>query len=515
MTLKSELTSSSVKFFKGDDIDASIHSSTDTITLMGSSGLTCRLKGLASPDEENDATNKQHVAYTIKVAGENYTWKKPVRIAATGNVDIATLIDNSVVDGINVLIGDRILLPLQDDPKQNGIYVINSTGPPSRSSDFDSNISDIFGVTVVVEEGIKNSKLSYRCIAPSSSLIDQSDLPFSVIDGNNLKKPVDYAVYFNVDIATLKSGDFIQGSIIGDGSRLLLVGQTTKTDNGIYIVTNLTRRSADFSGGSSPIGMSVSVLKGNLANCKFICTNTTPGHKVGISPLEFVLENWKDTVKTPVRAVLTVNSNISDAGQLVENLVVDGVSLVPNDRLLIADIGIADLRGIWIIGKSGEAGIRSFDFRNPYINPIGTTVLVTEGSINAGVVFTCKDSTPFFGNNLKTSGSVTASNFLASSDIRLKTNFVNLQDSLDKIRHINGVKFDWKSSGLPDVGFLAQEVQEVFPEVVMTGEDGFLKVDYSRMIVLLLEAVKTMDKEMKTIDKEIRAIKDFMSTVVV
>jgi hypothetical protein len=143
-------------------------------------------------------------------------------------------------------------------------------------------------------------------------------------------------------------------------------------------------------------------------------------------------------------------------------------------------------------------------------------VLVREGTSNSNVVFTCKAKVPFtvFDCDIKTTGAVriggavTASNFLASSDRRLKMNFVNLQDSLDKIRHINGVKFDWKDSGLPDVGFVAQEVQDVFPEVVMTGSDGFLKVDYARVVVLLLEAVKTMDTEMTVMKQRLRQLEE-------
>ena len=58
---------------------------------------------------------------------------------------------------------------------------------------------------------------------------------------------------------------------------------------------------------------------------------------------------------------------------------------------------------------------------------------------------------------------------------------------------LNGYTFDWISTGRPDVGVLAQEVQAVFPELVKTMDDGTKAVEYPNLIALVIEAVKELN----------------------
>jgi len=89
------------------------------------------------------------------------------------------------------------------------------------------------------------------------------------------------------------------------------------------------------------------------------------------------------------------------------------------------------------------------------------------------------------------------------SDVRLKKDFTDLTDPLDMLGQINGFYFYWNTGtdNKRQIGFSAQEIIKVLPEVVLKGEDGYLSVDYGKITPLLLEAIK----ELKTENEIMRA----------
>ncbi|MBL0144777.1 MAG: tail fiber domain-containing protein [Chitinophagaceae bacterium] len=91
-----------------------------------------------------------------------------------------------------------------------------------------------------------------------------------------------------------------------------------------------------------------------------------------------------------------------------------------------------------------------------------------------------------------------------SSDVRLKTNINPLENSLQKITHLNGYTYNWKDASKDkdmQTGVLAQEVQKVYPNLVKTMEDGSLSVNYSGLIPILLEAIKELKTEVDKLKK--------------
>jgi hypothetical protein len=94
----------------------------------------------------------------------------------------------------------------------------------------------------------------------------------------------------------------------------------------------------------------------------------------------------------------------------------------------------------------------------------------------------------------------------ACSDARFKTHVVPLDNALSLIDRLRPVRFDWKRDEFCDrefaegrqIGFIAQEVEEVLPQVVSTGSDGYLSMDYGRLTPILVEAVKEMKRERDT-----------------
>ena len=94
-----------------------------------------------------------------------------------------------------------------------------------------------------------------------------------------------------------------------------------------------------------------------------------------------------------------------------------------------------------------------------------------------------------------------------SSDRRLKQDIEPIEDAVEKIKQINGVTYAWNDEYLKDkyidgyfvrdreAGVIAQEIEEVLPEVVATRENGYKAVKYDRLVALLIQAVKEQQEQ--------------------
>ena len=93
-------------------------------------------------------------------------------------------------------------------------------------------------------------------------------------------------------------------------------------------------------------------------------------------------------------------------------------------------------------------------------------------------------------------GTVTAPNFVSSSDARLKSDIAVIPDALVKVQALTGVTYRMAGSEARQMGLIAQDVQAVVPEVVVETE-GVLRLAYGNLIGLLVEAIKDLAEEVK------------------
>lgn len=101
---------------------------------------------------------------------------------------------------------------------------------------------------------------------------------------------------------------------------------------------------------------------------------------------------------------------------------------------------------------------------------------------------------------LYTNGNVYAPAFYYSSDRSLKENIRPLTGALDKVLKLAGVSFTWKKDAEnpeEQIGFIAQDLEEVVPELVLDVEEGLKSVDYARLTPLLVEAIKEQQKQIE------------------
>jgi len=110
---------------------------------------------------------------------------------------------------------------------------------------------------------------------------------------------------------------------------------------------------------------------------------------------------------------------------------------------------------------------------------------------------------------LDIAGAAIATQWKTSSDARMKKNITTIDNALDKVSALRGVEFEWDREQFPEKGFdegtkiglIAQEVEQVLPEVVSTDNEGYKSVEYSNIVGVLIEAIK----DLKTQNEELRA----------
>jgi hypothetical protein len=141
-------------------------------------------------------------------------------------------------------------------------------------------------------------------------------------------------------------------------------------------------------------------------------------------------------------------------------------------------------------GQKGETGTNAgiTSFTNGADNRVITATSSTGLNAEANLTFD--------GTDLRCTGDIIA---YYSSDARLKNNITPIENALSKVLALSGVKWDWNENAspevranVPNVGLIAQEVQQVLPEVVTERKDGYLALDYNKLIGLLVEAIKEL-----------------------
>lgn len=103
-------------------------------------------------------------------------------------------------------------------------------------------------------------------------------------------------------------------------------------------------------------------------------------------------------------------------------------------------------------------------------------------------------------------GAIHASGFFKESDVRLKSNIVPLNHTLDQICNIPTVEFDMHDKH--QIGTVAQDLENNFAEIVNTDSDGMKSVDYCMLGVVAIEGIKLLRQEIEDLKKQIQELKN-------
>jgi hypothetical protein len=140
-----------------------------------------KITNVGTPTANADAVNKSYVDTAISNLNTLFDSKGSVKVATTSNGILAVAFSNGqTVDGVTLATGNRILLKNQTTQSENGIYIVNATGAPTRATDMDDWL-EIPGAFVVVEEGSSNADTIWLCTSNQGGTLDSTAITFQQI----------------------------------------------------------------------------------------------------------------------------------------------------------------------------------------------------------------------------------------------------------------------------------------------------------------------------------------------
>jgi hypothetical protein len=160
-----------------------------------------------------------------------------------------------------------------------------------------------------------------------------------------------------------------------------------------------------------------------------------------------------------------------------------------------------------------EIGNRSVSVQYNNVNQSTYWKTLATGLNNFGVFTFWCNTTPDGGDVFQLysdGGGWLKGSLVESSDKRLKKNINSLTGTINKIKQLRGVSYNWidKERGSTEqIGFIAQEVEEVFPQLVKTNENGYKAVAYSHLAPILVEAIKEQQQQIEELKKQIEELK--------
>ncbi|MBI1273833.1 MAG: prepilin-type N-terminal cleavage/methylation domain-containing protein [Alphaproteobacteria bacterium] len=153
-------------------------------------------------------------------------------------------------------------------------------------------------------------------------------------------------------------------------------------------------------------------------------------------------------------------------------------------------------QGRIVLGATaGKTGVANFN------NTGGTGAAVVITGTGSG------DAATVNSGDLTVSAAVNANAFVYTSDRNLKHDIVRLDGTLDKLLQIEGVSFRWNSDDSESMGLIAQDVEKVYPELVVIKADGTKGVDYGKLVGPIIESIRALHEENAALRHEIERLK--------
>ena len=192
-------------------------------------------------------------------------------------------------------------------------------------------------------------------------------------------------------------------------------------------------------------------------------------------------------------AAINNSASFSMGALTVDNITLDGNEIDVGSGNLTLDVASniilnADGGEVAFSDATATYGVIANSGNNIQIRS-GTTTMLTGSGANAS----------FAGNLNVASAIVAGGDITAFSDARLKENISTIENALDKVDNLRGVNYNMKDSDDAKIGVIAQEVEEILPQVVHTSDDEMQtkSVDYGKLCAVLIEAVKELKKEVE------------------
>jgi hypothetical protein len=283
-------------------------------------------------------------------------------------------------------------------------------------------------------------------------------------------------------------------SISGVSTLTTLLG-TNLNYSGVGTVATLNSTNLNVSGVGT-----ITNIQGTNLNVSGVGTITNiQGTNLNVSGVGTVA-NIRGT-NLNISGIVTATSAIVGSAVTINSTGVNVVGVVTATSAIVGSAVTVNSTGINVVGVvtatsfvGNGSGLTGAGATLNDDTSTASTMYPVFSSSTSGSLTTAKISSTKLTYNPST-GEMTAVNFNSTSDINLKENIKTIENATETIESLRGVSFDWKETGDASYGVIAQELEEVLPELVRKGETK--SVNYNGIIGVLIEAVKELKAEIE------------------
>lgn len=291
-------------------------------------------------------------------------------------------------------------------------------------------------------------------IQPTFLAIDSGYSNLYVSDGTAIRK-------ITIENSLVQT---IAGSLTGSPSNIDGIGSAARFSNAAGIVVDITNTAYVVDSGT------MSLRKITYINLDYQVTTVSGSDSLTIAD------------KTTI-----TSGNINNATYYLPI----GITIDSASTLYVADTGHKTIRKITASTFSTQA---------LQVNALTAGIIQTTAAAN-GLIFADSSGTYYTSSDTitydKDTGVLTVNGIALSSDARLKENITPLSNSLVQVRNLSPVSYTRtdETTGKRHIGFLAQDMEKIYPEVVYTNSEGMKSIAYANLTAVLVDSVKELHDE--------------------
>ena len=446
----------------------------------------------------------------------------------TGDIDLATeslSVDgtaNQIVTDVPTAAGEDLTISLSSELQLPGTLAFGPAGQPVNEVGITSALGtsdSILPTQKAVKEYVDASVSGGGAAATLNIKGDGgADVPVNLQSGNidftSTANQVDATVTpgataSDSDEVNFKLADDVQlpGSIAFQnvsGTKINAIGVSTDLGDTTPLDTTLPTQKAvkeyvdnailetggtlTFGDGSSTSTVDISSQTLNIVGTNLEVDTSASGQQLTIGlPDDVTISN----------NLIVTNDFSFDGGQPVNEISTDGTLSGDSDTALPTEKAIRTYVEAQISGGGGSVQASTINVADNQDNQAYPVTFASGISTDSNIY---ADDSQL--NYNPSTGLLVAQDFNSLSDIRFKDNVETIDGAVAKLQQLRGVEFDWKYTPGSSVGVIAQEVQEVYPQLVTEGEEK-ITVNYNGLVGLLIQAVKEQADEIAALKEKL------------
>ena len=485
---------------------------TDTTNVGNSNGWTQLQIGSVSsnlPEGVVSGSSQLTSSFARLGAVNTFTSNQTISGSLTVTQDFVVLGSSSIqhISSSTLNIGTNLITVAVNQPsvRFGGIAVIDSGSAGQSGSFLYDALQDEF---IFVHRGNGTNVTSSHFVLGPETYDDLGNETYltnnRVPKGSGKEHLNDSNITDTGTLITLGSNSVVNGTFYATGTTLVsssaqVIGilSSLNTYTGSNDTTNTTQNSRldQLSTASGSAISRLTTLEVETANLETFSSSTL----TRLSTLEVEtanLETFTSSINTTIKTRLNAETVVSGSSQINVSSTTGDITLgTRTSGNYVQTIAGNSTNGLTAAGSGLESADVTLTLAqsiktdaNPQFNSlgIGTTASTTAGEIRA-------------------TGDITA---FYSSDIRLKENIQPIENALEKVNKISGNTYDWKegydeihSHNGNDVGVIAQEIEQILPQIVTNRDNGYKAVQYEKIIPLLIEAIKELSAKVDSLEK--------------